>query len=113
MQRPCQPAILEPVPALARFLELDLRSGADAKAVLARLRDVDPKMGAITGIGAPLASATGTNVPGLVPFPSIAGPAGAFPSTQRALWVCLSGADATELHDRARSVRMLLGDSVI
>jgi putative iron-dependent peroxidase len=38
------------------------------------------------------------------------GPGVAFPSTQGWIWAFLSGNDATELHDRARALRSVLGE---
>jgi porphyrinogen peroxidase len=98
-----QPAVLEPVPLLARYFELDLRPGADAKSVVSRLRDVRAPEKTVIGLGEPLALALGATIPGLRAFAGLSGPGCAFPSTQRALWAFLAGSDATDLHDRARA----------
>jgi len=111
MSRP-QRAVLEPVPKIARYLELDLLPGADARAV-ARLGDVAAPERTVLGIGEPLALALGARVEGLRAFPCVAGVGCAFPSTQRALWVFLASDDATDLHDRARALRDLLADAFV
>jgi len=113
MTLPCQPAILEPVPSLARYLEFDLQPGSDPRATLGRLRQIGAPERTVIGIGEPLARALGARVRGLRGFPGVAGVGCTFPSTQRALWVFLAGGDATDLHDRARSLCSLLGDGVV
>ena len=105
-----QPAILEPVPAAGRFLAFDLAVGGNPRPALARLRDRLAPAGTVVGVGAPLALAAGAEVPGLRPLPALAGPGCAIPSTQAALWAFLGGADPSNVHDRARDLRALLGD---
>lgn len=107
-----QPAILEPVPLLARHLELDLRPGADVRSGVARLCDLAPEK-VVVGIGEPLALALGGKIRGLRAFPSISGPGCSFPATQRALWVFFASSDASELHDRARSFGALLANAFV
>jgi len=108
-----QPAILAPVPGLARYLEFDLRPGAEARAAIAHLREIRSPDRTVIGVGEPLLLAAGVHLPGLRSFPGIAGAGCAFPSAQRALWVFLAGGDATELHDRSRAVCKLLENEAI
>jgi putative iron-dependent peroxidase len=106
-----QPAVLEPVPSLARYLELDLRPGADARRAAARLLEIASPARTVVGVGQPLALALGATIPGLRAFPCLAGPGCVFPSTQHALWVFLAGSDAGDLFDRSRALCAQLGDA--
>lgn len=54
-----QSAVLEPVPSLARYLELDLRPGADARSAVARIPDVRAPGKTVLGFGEPLSAALG------------------------------------------------------
>jgi len=105
-----QPAILEPVPAVGRFLSFDLAVGCDPRPALARLRDGLPPARTVVGAGSPLVLAAGAAIDGLRPLPALSGPACAVPSSQTALWAFLGGDDPSDLHDRARALRALLGD---
>jgi putative iron-dependent peroxidase len=108
-----QPAILEPIPPLARYLELDLLPGTDARTALSRLRQMREPERSVLAIGKPLALAVGARVQGLRAFPGMAGAGVGLPSTQRALWAFLAGGDASDLHDRARSLCALLGTGFV
>jgi porphyrinogen peroxidase len=107
-----QPAILEPVPAVGRFLAFDLVIGRDPRPALARLRDRLAPAGTVVGAGSPLVHAAGARIPGLRPLPALCGPGCAIPSTQAALWAFVGGAEPSDVHDRACAVRALLGDDV-
>ncbi len=104
-----QPCILDPVPMLGRFLAYDLGFGDDPKPALVRLRESVSPAHTVIGIGQPLALAVGAEIPGLRAFPAVTGPGSSFPSTQAALWAFLAGSSASDLHDRARTLRTLLG----
>ncbi len=106
-----QPAILEPVPPLARYLELDLRPSADARRAVARLLEVPSPASTVLGLGQPLVLALGASVPGLRSFPCLAGPGCVFPATQRALWLFLASTEPSDLFDRARALCAMLGDA--
>ncbi len=106
-----QGPILDGIPPLGRQLVFDLRSGADARPALARLRDGGSLDRSVVGVGAPLALALGASVPGLRAFPALAGPGCAFPSTQGALYAFLAGAEAGELHDRTCSLCASVDDA--
>ncbi len=105
-----QPAILEDLPPLGRFLTFDLRPGIDPRPALLRWRDSIAPARTVLGLGQPLAAAMEANVPGLRAFPGIAGRGLTFPSTQGALWTFLAGSDPTELFDRVTTIRSVLGD---
>jgi putative iron-dependent peroxidase len=108
-----QSAVLELIPPLARYLELDLRPGADARSAIARLPDVRAPEKTVLGFGEPLTLALGARVAGLRSFPSVSGPGGAFPATQHALWAFFASDDASDLHDRARAFCALVGDAFV
>lgn len=108
----CQPAILAPVPASARFLTLQLAPGVDVRALVARLAAamLDPSI--TVGLGLPLVAAVGAELAGLRAFPAIAGPGVSWPSTQGALWASIDGADPGETLHRARRLLATLGDAL-
>jgi putative iron-dependent peroxidase len=95
-----QPAILEPVPAQARFLTFALKAGADPAPLWRRLRTVEHDTSAVIGIGLPLVELGGVQIAGLRAVPTDLMP---FPSTQQALWLYLAHGDRTELFDAGRA----------
>jgi putative iron-dependent peroxidase len=105
-----QAAVLGPVPALGRFLVFGMQAGVDPHPALQRLRGERALDHGVLGIGAPLALAVGAKVPGLRPFPAVAGPGVALPSTQGALWTFLGGDSAGDLHDRAERIKHAAGE---
>ena len=108
-----QPAILDPeAPAAGRQLTFDLRVGGNVRDALRTLRDVAPSS-AIVGIGPSLVRLLGSDVPGLRPFPSLAGAGVQTPATQNALWVFLREASTSECFDRARNIEAALGSDFV
>jgi putative iron-dependent peroxidase len=105
-----QPAILADVPPHGRFLVFSLRPGIAPKVVLESLAGWRTEEGSVVGVGAALA---GGRVPGLRPFPAIAAPGVAFPSTQGAVFAFVGGADAGDVLHRARAFTAHLGDAVV
>jgi putative iron-dependent peroxidase len=108
-----QSAILEPVPILACYLELDVRPGADARTAVARIPDVRAPERTVLGFGEPLTLALGARIAGLRSFPCVSGPGCAIPATQHALWAFFAADDASDLHDRARAFCALVGDAFV
>jgi putative iron-dependent peroxidase len=108
--RSSQPSILAPVPLVGRHLVFDDRVGHDPRPCLTRLRDTVSPERTTLGLGQPLVLALGARIPGLRPFPALAGPGVAIPSTQGWLWAFLAGDDASDLHDRTRALRGALGE---
>jgi putative iron-dependent peroxidase len=106
---PLSQPLLDPVPALGRFLILDARHGADLKGAVSRVRAGFTPERAVLGLGQPVVLGLGASVQGLRAFPSIAGPGCAIPSTQAAVFAYFGGADAGEIHDRALALRSDLG----
>lgn len=84
-------AIFEPVPDHARHLFFDLIPGGDIRAALSALAAVCDGQSVVLGIGAPVAQALKTAVPGLRAFPELPLAQPPIPSTQHALWLWLRG----------------------
>jgi putative iron-dependent peroxidase len=97
----CQPAILEPAPALARHVTFALHPTADPAAVLRAVAALEHDPKTVIGVGTPLAARAGRPVDGLRAFPGDLPP---FPSTQHALWVYLAHGDSTRLFDVGRAL---------
>lgn len=110
---PSQAAILDPVPALGRFLVFAMETGVDPRPALRRLRDGRALDRDVVGVGAPIALALGVSLPGLRAFPAVVGPGVAMPSTQGALWVFLGGDGASDLHDRAARLVGAVGEGFV
>ncbi len=103
-----QPPILAPLAAHGRSLSFRLKPEADPRAALSRLaREWQPAWG-VVGLGAPLVAALGHSLPGLRPFPALAGAGVTVPSTQQALWVLLLGEERSALFDRAQALQTWL-----
>jgi putative iron-dependent peroxidase len=68
---------------------------------------------AVIGIGEPLVRMFGKRIPGLRPFPALAGPGCSVPSTQQALWFLIRAQDPGSLFDISRNIRRLLGDAFL
>jgi putative iron-dependent peroxidase len=96
-----QPAILEPLPPIARYVTFDLRAGADPAAALCALAAAEHDPKTVVGVGTPLAEGRGRSIAGLRAFPDDLPP---FPSTQHALWVYLGHGDSTRLFDAGRAL---------
>lgn len=108
-----QPGILAPVPRCARLLELDLAHGADPRAVRAALAAWPLDDDLLVGLGQPLVTALGAQVPGLRLHPLHVGPGGVeVPSTPAAIWLRVAGPDRGEVLHRTRRLLHSLGESV-
>ncbi|MDB4957944.1 MAG: hypothetical protein JWO36_5513 [Myxococcales bacterium] len=105
-----QPAILAPVPPIARYLVLGMHADCDPRAALARLRDFAVEASTAIGIGDPLVRAAGGSISRLRAFPGISGQGSVYPSTQGMLWAFLGGTDPGEALIRARALLALIGD---
>ena len=102
-----QPAILEPVPASARFVTFGLAPGADPRPALARLAQAPHDERTVLGFGAPVVRGS---LDGLRPFPS---DLTLFPSTQAAVWAYLAHPDRGAAFDAGRALYRLLGDAFL
>ncbi len=103
-----QPGILAPLPPHARYLVFSLEPDTDARAGLAALQDLVDGEHIVAGIGQAPLSAIGRKVPGLKPFPPLAGPGVDIPSTPAALWLWLRGSDRGDLLLQSRRVEHAL-----
>ncbi|MBX3661186.1 MAG: Dyp-type peroxidase [Burkholderiales bacterium] len=104
----CQPAILQPIPALARYASYTLLPDSDPRAALRRLRGVTDGERTFAGIGQSLVSALGREIPELRAFPEFSGRGIDVPSTPAALLLWLRGEDRGELVNRHRGLDGLL-----
>jgi putative iron-dependent peroxidase len=112
-----QSGILLPVPPVARHLELTLRPEATRAAAAAALQALgDPLLrvdgtSSVVGVGPGLARLLDVPVPGLRPFPPLAGDGVEVPSTQKSLWIWLRGEDRGELVHRTRAIAGVLASA--
>lgn len=106
-----QPLVLANVPGTARSVTFALRAGSDPRTGLTALAAAVEPARAVIGLGAPLTEALDAAVDGLRPFPALAGPGVAVPSTQGALWLLVHGADRGVVDDRVRVARAALGEA--
>lgn len=97
-----QAGILQALPPFARYLSLSLAPGGNVTDGLRRLQDLVDGEAVVAGLGLAPLSALGRKVPGLKPFPPLAGAGVDIPSTPIALWLWLRGTDRGELLHRAR-----------
>jgi len=107
-----QPGILDPVPAVARYLLFDLSDpGVDAAAIqeaLTRLAPLVDGSDVVVGIGPSLVKALGAEIPGLHEFPDLSGHEVEVPSTPGTLWCWLRGSDLGDLLHVTRKVQKAL-----
>ena len=103
-----QPGILAPLPPHARYLVFSLEPDTDVGAGLAVLQDLVDGEHIVAGLGQAPLSAVGRKVPGLKPFPPLAGPGVDIPSTPAALWLWLRGDDRGELLMQSRRIEHAL-----
>jgi porphyrinogen peroxidase len=107
-----QPGVLEPVPAVARFVNFVIREGgtdvAAIKDALTRLSPLINGSDAVLGIGPSLVAALGAQVPGLHEFPDLSGHGVKVPSTPGTLWCWVRGDDLGELLHLTRKVQKSL-----
>lgn len=99
-----QPGILAPVPPLARYLEFSVRPGQEPLAVLRSLNARAADGDVVTGFGASLIQGLGRQIDGARPFPALAGPGCAVPSTQADLWFWVRGEDRGNIVHLSRAL---------
>jgi putative iron-dependent peroxidase len=103
-----QPAILLPVPAVARYLFFVATPGADLRGALKTLATLVDGEHCVAGLGASLVASLGARIPGLHSFPALQSTRLAIPSTPTDLWLWLRGDDAGELFHRSRRIEEAL-----
>jgi putative iron-dependent peroxidase len=108
-----QSGILEPHTQVARSVAFRIAPETHVAAALQTVRDQLSSECATVGIGEPLVRMLGKSIPGLRPFPALAGPGCSVPSTQQALWFLIRAQDPGSIFDVAQNIRRLLGDSFL
>jgi putative iron-dependent peroxidase len=112
-----QPGILEPVPAVARYVNFVIHeSGTDVGAIKEALTRVSPLIDgsdAVLGIGPSLVAALGADVPGLHEFPDFSGHGVRVPSTPGTLWCWVRGDDLGDLLHLTRKVQKALAPAFV
>jgi len=112
-----QPGILEPVPAVARYVNFDIPSGgATVQAIrdaLTRLSPLANGSDVVLGIGPSLAEALGVQVPGLREFPDLSRDGVKVPSTPGTLWCWIRGDDLGDLLHLTRKVQRALAPAFV
>jgi porphyrinogen peroxidase len=107
-----QPGILEPVPAVARYVNFVIQEGGtDVSAIKDALTRLSPLINgsdAVLGIGPSLVAALGAQVPGLHEFPDLSGHGVKVPSTPGTLWCWVRGDDLGDLLHLTRKVQKAL-----
>ena len=102
-----QPGILEPVPAVARYVLFSLQGspdGAVLREAVVRLAGLADGKELVVGLGAEMVSALGASVPDLGEFPHLTGPGIDVPSTPAALLCWLRGRDRGDLLHLTRRI---------
>jgi len=108
---PAQPAILSPVPLVARYLSFNLVPAADPRRALAQLAQLADGQNVVVGIGLPTLARLGKHIEGLHEVPSFSGAREALPVTPRALWLWLRGVDRGELLHRGFALTAALEEA--
>lgn len=108
-----QPFVLAPSRPFGLSLTYRIAPETDPRETLKTLaRQFDPQKGLI-GLGLPLVSFLSFDIPGLRPFPAMAGPNCSIPSTQGALWFFLQGEGRSDLFDESEGLEDLLSGSFL
>lgn len=108
-----QTAILEPVPAAARFLTFVLTPDVDPRAVLRTLSELIDGKQSVVGLGASLLKVLDASIAGMRTFPAFDETPVTIPSTPTDLWLWLRGDDAGELFHRARRLQATLAPAFV
>jgi len=103
-----QPAVLAPVPAVARYLTFSLQPGANPRRALAALAALTDGENCVVGIGESLLRVLDRPVPGMRAFPSYAAVGFEIPATPAALWCWLRGSDRGTLLNQGRALAQAL-----
>src|SRR5437763_1791943 len=110
--QPYQPGILEPIPAVARYMNFVIPdTGTNAQAIkdaFMRLSPLANGSDVVLGIGPALVKALGAEVPGLHEFPDFSGHGAKVPATPGTLWCWIRGDDLGDLLHLTRKVQKAL-----
>jgi putative iron-dependent peroxidase len=112
MNKPYQPGIFDPIPAVARYVVFALtEQGHQREAVQEALRRLSPLANGsdvVLGIGPSLVAALGAEVAGLHEFRELSGHGVEVPSTPGTLWCWVRGDDLGDLLHLTRKVQKAL-----
>lgn len=106
-----QPGILEPVPAVARYVLFNVSGQQDAQAIKDALKRLSPLANGsdvVVGLGPSLIAALGAQVPGVHEFPDFSREGVKVPITPGQLWVWLRGDDLGDLLHVTRKAQRAL-----
>jgi putative iron-dependent peroxidase len=113
----CQPGILDPVPAVARYVNFVIHEGgttaAQIKEALTRLSPLVNGSDVVLGIGPSLVAALGVKVEGLHEFPDFSRGGVHVPSTPGTLWCWVRGDDLGDLLHLTRKVQKALAPAFV
>lgn len=112
-----QAGILQPVPAIARYIFFSLSAAARSEPALLRqalqqLPALVDGQRVVAAIGQELVQALGSEVPGLRAFPELSGPGVKAPATPVALCLWLRGQDLGELLTLTRRIEKALAPAL-
>jgi putative iron-dependent peroxidase len=112
-----QPGILEPLPAVARYVNFVIPGGGatvqSIRDALTRLSPLANGSDVVLGIGPSLAKALGVQVPGLREFPDLSREGVKVPSTPGTLWCWIRGDDLGDLLQLTRKVQKALAPAFV
>src|SRR3569832_867934 len=112
-----QPGILDPVPAVARYVNFVIHEGGtDAQAIkdaLTRLSPLANGSDVVVGIGPSLVAALDAQVPGLHEYPDFSGHGVKVPATPGVLWCWVRGDDLGDLLHLTRKVQKALAPAFV
>jgi porphyrinogen peroxidase len=112
-----QPGILDPLPAVARYLWFQLADDkVDPRAIKEALTRVTPLVNGsdvVLGLGPCLVQALGADIPQLHEFPELSAHGVKVPSTPGTLWAWLRGSDLGDLLYVTRKVQKALAPAFI
>jgi|SRR5712671_5849024 len=106
MQNPTnfQPGIVQPLSTVARYLTFVTMEPGKARNTLQRFSATADGTRCVAGLGASLVETLNARIPGLRPFPTLAGNGVVIPATPGALWCWLRGDDRGNLILHARKI---------
>lgn len=103
-----QTAILDPIPAAARYLSFVLTPDTDPRPALRTLAAQVDGSSVVAGLGASLLKTLDASIDGMRTFPALDSTPVTIPSTPADLWLWLRGEDAGELFHRSRRLQAAL-----
>jgi putative iron-dependent peroxidase len=111
-----QPAVLAPVPAVARYLSFRLLPGIDdstLSAALAHVASMSDGLQTVVGIGSSTVARLGCQIAGLHEVPAFEGALEPIATTPQALWLWLRGDERGELLHRGLNLTVLLDSAFV